>query len=217
MISARKMFRVFTLAAALGLAAVAPSQAAIISISPASEDVVFGDNVFVDVVVSGLAPDESVGGASFFLSFDTSILTGVGFTLDPDATMGVIDDLSGGFTGGTGSPLDIFFLADITFDHAALKLNQGASFTLATIQFQATGNGLTPLTLSTAGPSGAFLSLADGFTDLPATAVNGDVCVIPAGTAPSCPRQSPEPGTMALLLVGFGAAVARRSAARRRG
>lgn len=215
MSSSRKMFRVFTLAAALGLAAVAPSQAAIISISPSTQDVVFGDDVFVDIVVSGLAPDESVGGASFFLSFDTSILTGVGFTLDPGATMGVIDDFSAGFTGGTGSPLDIFFLADITFDHATLKANQGASFTLARIEFDATGNGLTALTLSTAGPGGAFLSLADGVTDLPATAQNGDVCVIPASTAPSCPRQTPEPGTMALLLVGLGAAVARRTTRRR--
>ncbi len=205
MTSVKKLFRVLTVALALTGAFAAQAQAAIISVSPVSQTANIGDTVTADIIVSGLAPDESVGGVSFLLSFNDTVLSGTGFTVDPDNLMGAELDFSFGFTGGAGSPLDVFFVAEGGLDHAALKALQGAGFRVASVSFLATANGLSPLNLAPAGPFGEFISDADGFP-IAAQAQNGSVCV--GGVCPA----APEPGLMALLGAGLSAMVVRRKA-----
>jgi hypothetical protein len=188
----------------------------IVSITPVSQTVNVGDPVSVDILVSGLGALEAVGGFSLILSFNSAILSGVGFAIDPDSKMGVEDSsLSGGFAGGT---LDLFVFAE-DFAPAGpgpeeftnLKALQGAGFRLATINFSAIGAGLSPLTLSVAAPGGTFLSDALG-NNLTATGENGSVCVAPAAGVPAnCDVAAvPEPGTIALFGTGVAALLVRR-------
>jgi hypothetical protein len=112
--------------------------------------------------------------------------------------MGAEVDFGSAFSGTGDSPLELFFVADASMNHAALKAVQGAGFRLATVTFSAVGNGISPLILSlVAGEGAAFLSDADGF-EIPAQAVNGSVCV-----GPNCVRGVPEPSSLSLLGLGL--------------
>ena len=201
----QKVLRVLAMGVMVGTIA-AQAEAATISISPVSQDAVIGGSVFADVLVGDLAADESVGGVSFELSFNDSILSGVGYTVDPDDKMGAEFDLSFGFAGGAGSPLDIFFIADDTLDHAALKALQGDGFRVARIEFLAIANGLSGLNLAVSPSTGIFLADAAG-AELPANSRNGSVCVGGNCTAP-------EPGLLALFGTAIGAMTVRRRRAR---
>jgi len=208
MTSVYKVFRSLTVALALTAGIAAQAEAAIISISPVSQNANIGDTVTADIIVSGLAADESVGAAFFELLFNDGILSGLGYIVDPDDKMGAEIDASFGFTGGAGSPLDVYFSAE-ALGHATLKGLQDDGFRLATVTFTAIANGLSGLTLSatTVGAGGAFLSDADGVT-ISAQAVNGSVCV--GGVCPT----APEPGLIALLGAGLSAFAVRRRARR---
>jgi len=205
MTSVNKLFRILTVALALTGASVAQTEAAIISVSPVSQGGNIGDTITADIIVSGLAADESVGGVSFLLSFNDSVLSGTTFAVDPDDLMGAELDLSFGFTGGNGSPLDVFFIAEAGLDHAALKALQGGGFRVASVSFLATANGFSALNLTATGPSGEFISDADGFP-IAAQAQNGSVCI--GGPCPA----APEPGLIALLGAGLSAIAVRRRA-----
>ena len=166
----------------------------------------------MDIVLSGLAPTETVGGFSFLLSFSNGILGAPGsFTVDPGGVLGVLFpvgsalDLSGGFGAGTTSPLDVFMLADVTLSEADLKAAEGTGFTLAHVSLTGLAEGLSPLNLSVSPSQGGFFSAFDGVTLIPATAVNGSVCVDdPATPGNRCAANVPEPGTIALALIGAG-------------
>jgi hypothetical protein len=209
--------RVWTLAVLAAVFAVS-AEAATISISPATQDANVGDPVAIDILLSGLAAGEHVGGVSLVLSFDESILTASSFTNDPDGKMGLAAceaeaagdpaepacEFSFGF-GGV-DPLDLFFLANDELDGPALKALQGTGFRLATVNFIAgPGTGVSPLTLSAIG--GVFLSDSTGTAAVGVQIVNGQVCV-----GGNCGVQNPipEPGTLSLLGLGAGALLARR-------
>jgi PEP-CTERM motif len=178
--------------------------------------------VQADIIVSGLT--DAVGGASFFVSFDSSILQGTSFTLDPDNKMGfalnpLLNDFGSGFGGGGSSPFEAFFLADASLDSTALAGLQGAGFRLAHLQFKALTAGTSALALSFEPTVGAFLS--DGLGNvMNSTAVNG--CVVVANreiitdaavAAPNDPCSTaavPEPATFGLLATGFAALVRAR-------
>ena len=175
------------------LLSVAPAQAIVVSISPATQTIGVGDPASVDIVVSGLT--QAVGGFELDLGFNGSILAGVSFTNDPNLTMGALPlDLSSGFVGAS---LNLFFVADAVEDEASLWAAQGASFILARVFFTGASLGLSPLTLAN-----VRLSESDGETTLNGvTTQNGEICVAAAG-ANGCARV-PEPGTLALLSLGM--------------
>jgi hypothetical protein len=209
--------RTLVLGALAGVLLAAPVEAApIISFSPVSQNVNVGDFTSVDVNVSGLGSEE-VGGVSFLLSFDDTLLEGSSYVLDPDAKMGFAldpgnNDFSFGFDGGAGSPLDVFFLADASLDGAALKALQGDGFTLATITFKGISPGVSPISLSVQG-NAVFLADGDFNTiALAAQPQGGFICVNAAGTTapPNCPPQVPEPATFGLLALGLAGLIARR-------
>jgi hypothetical protein len=185
---------------ASGLLAVR-AEAATITLVPNTQNALIGDLVSVDIMVGGLLADESVGGVSLLLSFTNAILDGISFQNDPDDRMGFdldpLNDFGSGFLGGNNSPLELFFLADASLDHTELKALQGAGFRLATVTFQAVGNGISPLALSVVGAAGVFLSDAEG-DELAAQAINGSVCV-----GPDCGQRVPEPSSLSLLGVGL--------------
>lgn len=194
----------------------APAHAAVISVVPPAQDANVGDTVTADILVA-LGLNEAVGGVSLLLSFDPSVLTGLDFVNDPDGAMGValdpFNDFGSAFAAGGGSPLELFFLADVSLPtFADLKPLQGAGFRLATVSFTALAPGLSPLSLSVVPVAGRFLSDAAG-NELAAQAIPGSVCV---GGAAACVVQAPEPGTLSLLGLGAAALIAgRRRRARR--
>src|SRR5262245_26649340 len=97
---------VAALLVAAGIVALAPRAEAIpiVSIVPGSQDAAVDDVVAVDVVVSNLT--EPVGGVSLTLSFLDTILEGTSYTIGTALGTGL--DFSLGFSGGSGSPFDLF-------------------------------------------------------------------------------------------------------------
>lgn len=177
--------------------------APVVSINPTSQTINVGGPASIDIVVSGLTlPGEAVGGFSLLLAFNSVLLSGVNFTLDPGARMGAFDpqnDFSFGFTGGS---LDLFYLANADQDQAGLAgLQAGGSFTLATVEFSGLANGVSPLQLSD-----VVLSFANGDTTLPQSGIrNGEICV-----GGNCGNDVPEPSTILLVGAALGALALRR-------
>lgn len=216
--SIRKVTRFLVLAAIAGLLVAPRASATTISITPPAVTVSQGTNFSVDVIVSGLTAN-AVGGASFLVTFDDSLIKGTGFTLDPGGKMGAgLVDFGSGFTGGNNSPFEGFFIADASLNNAALLALQGTGFTLATLNFTAILPGTTGLNLSFKPVDGAFLSNAEGFV-LPADSANACVTVTPREgpndisdlAAVACGTAAvPEPATFGLLATGLAAFVRAR-------
>ena len=213
-------------AAAVAVVLAAPRVEAtpVISVSPALQGAFVGDTVSADIIVSGLTTD-AVGGVSFLLSFDSTILKGTGFTLDPDNKMGfalnpALNDFGSGFSAGGTSPFEAFFLADVSLDNTALLALQGTGFRLAHVQFSAVAAGTSALALSFEPAVGAFLSDANGNVLL-SSAVNGCVVVSnrndngSSAVDPCSVAAVPEPATFGLLATGLAALVRRRRKAQK--
>jgi PEP-CTERM motif len=218
MTSIRKIVGCVAAVALLGAGLVGTAEASVISVIPSTQTIALGGTATVDIVLSGLAAGETVGAFSFLLGFNNSILgTPDSFVANPDNKMGAVPlDASPGFAAGGGSPLSVFYFADGVISEPALKALEGTGFRLATVAFTGLSEGSSPLTLSISPLAGVFLSDYSGLGVVPATAVNGSVCVDNPATPgnPCGPSAIPEPATLSLLVAGLGAVVARR---RRRG
>ena len=212
MTSIHKVVRFVAIVAVVGAAFVATAEGATITVTPSTQTIAPGGTAVIDIVLSGLGPSDVVGGFSLLLSFTNSILGGPdSFVNNPDGKMGAFPlDLSGGFTGGTHSPLDLFYLADGSISSANLKLAEGTGFRLASVSLTGLSAGLSPLTLSVSPSTGVFLSNYDGTAAIPATAVNGSVCVTSPTAGPNGCSLVPEPATLTLLGTGLSVLAARR-------
>jgi hypothetical protein len=201
----RSVHRVLgTLAVALvmGAGVVTRAEAVpIVTVEPASQNVSVGNPVTVDIKVSGVT--QALGAYSFLLNFNDALLGGTGYTVAPGFNMGPSPiNASFGFTGVSGSPLDIYVAADGAISEPALLALQTAGFTLARVTFNALAAGVTPLTLGN-----LVLSDFSGNNTLPSGSVNGVVCI---DTPTACARQVPEPGLLAMVGAGLAALAARR-------
>lgn len=172
--------------------------APVVSISPATQNVAVGSPAAINIIVSGLT--DPTGGFSLTLGFNSSFLSGVSFVNDPLGKFGAVPlDLSLGFSGGS---LDLFFVADVNSTPAGLSAAQGASFTLATVNFLGLSDGLSPLTLAN-----VVLSNFDGSADLlGVTSTNGEICVGRCDIS----TPIPEPETYLLFAAGLSALALRR-------
>lgn len=197
----QKLLRIAALSAIVAVGIGSTAEAApIVSVSPFHTDAAVGDTVTVDIVVSGLSAGEMVGGFSFLLAFDSSILKGTGYTVDPDSKMSPGFELPPvGFGAGGASPLETFYVAAANAD----LTGQGTGFRLATVSFLALAPGLSRLTLI--NPDGAVVLSDSRGQELPSDLRPGEVCV---GGASAC--AVPEPGLLALLGAGLSAFAARR-------
>lgn len=206
--SSHKMLRVLALAALVGVGAYGSAEAATISVTPATQTVVIGNPVSVDIVAS-LGAGEALGSFDFNLAFSDLILNGTTVVVDPDGKFqeAPLGFESGAFGAAGVSPLLVNAAADPLCDFACLSASQGAGFVLARVTFGTVGVGLSPLTLSNVA-----LGDADG-NPMGVQFTNGSVCVTAAGTAGPC--VVPEPASLSLLAAGLAAAFVRRRATRR--
>jgi hypothetical protein len=184
----------------LGLAA-GPRAALAISIGfvPAVQTVGVGASVAVDVVVTGLEPDQIVAAYDLDVAYDPLVVTAVSVSFgsglgtlgsevltDSDlATAGIVD-----------------FAAVSLRSDADLAASQGDAVTIATLHFTAAALGASSLTLVSAPPFGIDVKgLADGILAFDPVG-DGAIHVVP------------EPSTLTLLgvgLLGFGGRARRRA------
>ena len=178
------------LVAAFILAPGRTASALVISLDPSTQTVAPGAGLAVDLNISGLglgsAP--SLGAWDVDIGFDTSILSFTGASFGNQLDLFGLGSINGAFD--LGGVLDIF---EISLDLPAdLDLLQADAFTLATLSFDALSVGMSALTLS-------IDELADSLGDpLVPSQVLGAIVTVRQPVIPV-----PEPGTLALFVVGL--------------
>lgn len=170
----------------------APTNAAVISLSPTSAVESVGSQFVIDVNVSGLATGQAVSAFDLDIVFNPLFVaaTQVNF----GTALGVVD-----VDQFTSSIIDlgrIDFAAVSLASGASLLALQGGPFTLAQIVFDAIGAGSTAIELDPFTAPGILLGDADGNVIDVSLVNNASVRV--ADTIP-------EPGSLMLVMVAFPA------------
>jgi hypothetical protein len=189
--------RALTALAIAAGALLSQAQAAVIFISPASQNANVGDTVGVDIFVSGLT--QALGGFAFDLNYDATRLSFTAFQADPDLKMGdLLNPALNLSLGNSGASVNFDMLAGFVApaDEATLFTLQGsgAQFRLGHIDWTALNNpGNAPLTLS-----GFSLSDYNG------AAINSNVRDAAVCVGGNC-TNVPEPTTPLLVAAALGA------------
>lgn len=162
----------------------------ILNLSPSSQTALPGDNISLDLIISGLnaggAP--SLGDFDLDIAFDITKLSFTGYSLG--SFLGVIsseaDDFSSGVSGGLINLAEVSYLLPAELDSL-----QGSSFTLATLLFHVNvlGNGA-----STNVSFATINALGDGF---------GNSLGVDAANSATISNNVPEPSSALLILLGL--------------
>ncbi|WP_239186664.1 cohesin domain-containing protein [Candidatus Nitrotoga sp. HW29] len=163
----------------------------ILNLSPASQTALPGDNISLDLIISGLnaggAP--SLGDFDLDIAFDTTKLSFISYSLS--SFLGVIssteaDNFSSGVLGGLINLAEVSYLSPANLDSL-----QGSVFTLATLLFHVDvlGNGA-----STNVSFYKINALGDGF---------GNPFDIDAANNATVSNNVPEPSSALLILLGL--------------
>ncbi len=175
------------------------AEALTIGFSPATATVEIGSVVLVDVVVSDLG-GEIVSAYDLDVTYDASILSVTdvtfGLSLGDEAWWEVFND------SNTSVPGLIDFAQLSLLSDADLAALQPASFTLATLEFQAVAAGTSSLDFT-----------FDTFNDI--KGLNAEMLEVDAGSG-SVTVSNPIPEPHAALVFGLGAMVIGMSSTRRR-
>ena len=177
----------------LGLSMMSPMAVGgvILNLSPSSQTALPGDNISLDLIISGLnaggAP--SLGDFDLDIAFDTTKLSFISYSLG--SFLGVIssaeaDDFSSGVLGGLINLAEVSYLLPAELDSL-----QGSSFTLATLLFHVNvlGNGA-----STNVSFATINALGDGF---------GNSLGVDAANNAAISNNVPEPSSALLILLGL--------------
>ena len=143
-----------------------------LSFAPSESTIGAGDQIGIDVIVSGLE-DVDLGAFNFAVSYDDTALSFGSYVLGEglgDIGAGDADDWSlGDLGGGVINLAEISWLDDLSF--------QLDSFTLATLTFVGTNPGISPLSFSD-------VYLSDDWGEaIDATLETGSVNVVPVPAA----------------------------------
>ena len=144
----RILAKYFVAAAVVACVVALPATAfaSTISFSPSFQVIGLAGTASVDIVISGLAANEAVGSFDLDITYLSSVVGFMGYTLGTGLGTGAdLMDLSLGDLGGV---IDIAAVS--LLDPAALKPLQGSSFVLGTLTFSAVAGGLSPLVLAQA-------------------------------------------------------------------
>lgn len=182
----------------------APLHAATINLFTASSTYSVGQSFNVDFRIGGLtgAPGDSLSGFDLDVLFDSTLLklTGFGFT-DPVSNRNELDlpeAGSFGFSGAataSGGVVDAFGVSGNSA--AVLDAGQAGDFRFLTLTFQAlAASGATAIQLDLNDPNLLFLDSGFGDLDTNYGAARVAFAITPGSVA------VPEPGSLALLLIG---------------
>ena len=200
----KRMLSALALAAGLLLAAVPASAAIMVSFAPSSTHINVGDDVNIDVSISGL-------GAEILSAVD------INFLFTGGAAPWTVADFGGMNNAfNLGNPGDSYFFFDMILpgnlgiiagsllDDATLAAGQADSFLLGTITLHGTADGVTHIAF---GPDADF---EHNFVGLDATSLNvalGTACIA-VGTGSCEGGPAPEPASLWLIGLALLAAVA---------
>ncbi|RLQ20388.1 PEP-CTERM sorting domain-containing protein [Seongchinamella sediminis] len=182
----------------LTLLASAAHATPMIYIDPAYQTALVGDTVFMDIVWDGSADPEYLGAWDIDIAFDPTVLSANSVTFYSAVdSFGCFPGISCDVTFGPGL-LDIFeFSLDSPADLMANQDGLGNMFTIATLAFNAVGDGLSPVSFA-----GSLLTFGDELgNEIFPTLAGANVCV--GASCPDTYQGVPEPGTIALLALGL--------------
>jgi hypothetical protein len=131
---------------AVGLLNAIPGHAVSLALAPSSVTVTAGDAVNVDVIISGLPPGDPLAAFDLDVAFNAGILSPVsvnfGSFLGDSSAFEAFTDVD------FSTPGIVDFAEASLLSAAELAARQPLSFSLATLFFNATGNGTAPFSLS---------------------------------------------------------------------